>query len=978
MKLLWKSSAVLAASLFALLPWGSSAQVRPRLSGPIDSSSRITVKGSHPPITSSAPDLGEVSPSFAIHGMSLVFSRSAAQQAALDALLTAQQTVGSPEYHQWLTPDQFAAEFGVADTDLATAENWLQQQGFTIDGVARSRNRIFFSGTAALVNSAFGTTMHNYRGADGATHFAPSSDISLPTSLASVVLAVTNLSSFRPHAHIKLTPHAAGAQFTSSVSGSHYLQPGDLKLMYDVTPLVSQGYTGVNQGIAIVGQSFVNLLDVAAFQSAAGISAQTPTLVLMPHTGSAYFSSGDEAESDLDLEYSSTMAPGAQIYFVYTGNNTNAGAFDALEYAVDERIAPIISSSYGNCEPVLTSTTISALDVYLQQAAAQGQTVLSAAGDAGSTDCYGVDGASTAEQEELSVDYPASSPYVTGMGGSEIPTADAEASNSTFWTQASSSDVITSLKAYPGEQVWNDDSSYGSPDSGGGGTSVVEARPSWQSGTIGGVAIPSGNFRLVPDISLVASNYNAPLLFCTSDTTAWQSGQVGSCTSGFRDTSTGDLTIAGGTSFDAPTFAGMLALMNQALNSTGQGLINPTLYSLAGNSTTYASAFHDITSGGNQCTLGATICGTGSQTTSYAAETGYDEASGLGSVDFNNLLTAWPKPSSASLMTSTTKVTAATTTPASGAADVVTITVAQYNPLTPAVTVPTGSVTISVDGTSAGSYPLTNGVATYTFSSTTSGSHVIVATYGGSGTFAGSTGSLALSVGTIVPTGSFALSANPSSFTIAPGATQTFTLTATPSSGYTGTVDISNIFYQPSTLNNFCASDTNGGVLTISGTAAATDTITFYTNASTCSSLGLQTAVRNAAGGTTIHLTKVHPSSLTIGSNRPASAPHPFGKAALPAALACLLLSFGFGGRSRKRRSTLARAGLSLAALAVLSLAGFGLTACSSSAKPSTTVTGSSGSSADTSAGTYTFVIYGNDSNDPVLQSQATVTMTVN
>jgi hypothetical protein len=145
---------------------------------------------------------------------------------------------------------------------------------------------------------------------------------------------------------------------------------------------------------------------------------------------------------------------------------------------------------------------------------------------------------------------------------------------------------------------------------------------------------------MVPDIALTASPVNAPLVFCTSDSTFWAKTQKSSCTSGLRDSSTGDITVGGGTSFDAPTVAGLVAIINQARNSSGQGVINPTLYSLAASSV-YATAFHDITSGGNQCLAGASYCSSPG-TTDFPATTGYDEASGLGSLDFNNLLTAWP------------------------------------------------------------------------------------------------------------------------------------------------------------------------------------------------------------------------------------------------------------------------------------------------------------------------------------------------
>src|SRR5207249_1800404 len=172
--------------------------------------------------------------------------------------------------------------------------------------------------------------------------------------------------------------------------------------------------------------------------------------------------------------------------------------------------------------------------------------------------------------------------------------------------------------------------------SSGGGVSTFTPKPGWQTGVPG---IPSGTFRLVPDISLSSSPNNAGYLFCSSDTLT---RVTGSCTNGFRDSSNVNLTVAGGTSFAAPIFAGMLAIINDKLNSTGQGVINSTLYTLAANSATYASAFHDITSGGNQCTAGTKICSTAGASQSPTTS-GYDQAPGVCTVALSNLMTACPR-----------------------------------------------------------------------------------------------------------------------------------------------------------------------------------------------------------------------------------------------------------------------------------------------------------------------------------------------
>jgi Pro-kumamolisin, activation domain/Bacterial Ig-like domain (group 3) len=945
----------------------ASAKPQPRITSPIDSSSRATLAGSRPPRAAAADDLGAVPSTLQLHGISLLFSRSAAQQTALDALVAAQQNPASPLYHQWITPDQYAAQFGVADSDIAAAESWLEQQGFSVDSVSRSHNRILFSGTAAQVASAFGAPLHYYLTPATALqpaqqHFAPSADLTLPSALASSVLAIGNLSDFHLLPHILRTPQSAQPRFTSSATGNHYLTPGDLATIYDITPAYNSGFTGSNQSIAVVGQSAVNLSDIANFQNAVGIAGKTPIVVLVPDSGTSVVEAdGDEAESDLDLEYSSTIAKGAQVYFVYTGNNTNFGAFNSIEYAIDNLVAPVVSSSYGDCEPNLAQSGYNENNSFLEQAAAQGQTVVSAAGDDGSTDCYGeYKSTQTAQNEQLAVDFPASSQYVTGVGGTEFPTADVAAGNNTYFDAQSSTDIISSAKSYIPEMVWNDDvaaASDGCPgtdceplSAGGGGVSVFTAQPTWQAGTIGGVAIPNNGHRMVPDIAMTASPFNAPLAFCTSDKTFWGTGQTASCTVGLRDgSSTGVLTVGGGTSFDAPTFSALVAIINQAKNfTTGQGVINPTLYSLAATSA-YATAFHDITSGGNQCLSGATYC-MSPGTTDYAATTGYDEASGLGSIDFFNLLTAWPSTTTTgSLLSTSTTLTAATITPASGAADAITITVA---PVATNTLIPSGTVSVSVDGGTATSLQLTAGVATYSFSSTTAGAHVVTATYSGDTTFATSTGSITLTVGSAVPTGSFALAVSAAAVTVAPGASTTGTLTITPSGGFTGTVTLTTS--SAPTLTNGCIVLASSSVA-ITGTTAGTANYTINTSDVPCPSGSVR------PGSPT--------SSQVVARNPTPRHSSPWKQLPLPASLAGAFLLLPL--RRSRVRSKLLAASLALGLVFSLSFSGLALIGCGGSTTTNNNVTTTTN---DTPAGTYIITITGTSGTTT---SSATVTLTV-
>jgi len=641
------SGGLLAAAFLCAQATVASAQQPNRLFEDIDARSAVVLPGSVNPRATARNDAGRLDPATPLHGVTIYFQPTADQQAQLDALVQEQQTTGSPNYHTWLTPAQYASRFGLSDSDLAKIQTWLESHGFNIDRVAASHTSISFSGTAAQVEYAFQTEMHRYQFA-AETHFANAADLSIPAALLGVVRSVRNLDDFRPRPAFRPSPASVQPSYTSAQSGDHFLTPKDVATIYDINAAYNSGYTGSGQSIAVVGQSAVSVADIAAFQNAAGLTVKSPNMTLVPGSGTAATVPGDQAESDLDLEYAGGIAPGATVDFVYVGNNKNYGVFDALQYAVDTKLAPVISISYGTCETSLTSSDFSTLEAIMEQGASQGQTIVAASGDDGSTDCYdptGAGGLTTAQQEALSVNYPASSAYATGIGGTEFLPADVAASNTTYWESASGSDRISSALSYIPEQAWNDDSAsvgakYGAQyalSSTGGGVSVFTPRPSWQSGVPG---IASGSFRLVPDVSLSSSPENAPYLYCTSDTSSWSTGQKASCNSGFRDSATQDLTAAGGTSFATPIFAGMLAIINQKENSGGQGVANKTLYSLASNAATYATAFHDTTVGGNQCTAGASYC-SAAGSSEYPATVGYDEATGLGSVDFYNLMNAW-------------------------------------------------------------------------------------------------------------------------------------------------------------------------------------------------------------------------------------------------------------------------------------------------------------------------------------------------
>ncbi len=829
MKQLLKSVAAALAAATWLCANSGAAQLPSRIAGQIDTSERVEIAGTatHRPATSTV--VGQLPGNTQLTRMGLVLAPSAAQEADLEQLLADQVNPSSPHFHQWLTPAQFGARFGVSAADLTKIEGWLTSQGFDIVSVPASRNTVFFSGTAATVESAFAVSMEQYR-RNGQVFFENSSNIKIPAALNGIVRGVTSLSSYRLKGNLvartksSLKANIAKPQYTDT-SGDHSLTPWDFRQIYSLNSLVNAGYTG-NVKIAVVGQSAVDTTQIGYFRQLTGQTNSTFNPVLVPNSGTSTEVSGDESESEIDIEYAGGTASGANIQFVYTGNGQNNGVFDSVIYAVTTDIAPIITMSYGGCETDYTTYASQTFEPYLQQANSQGQTVLVSAGDEDAATCDVVDsstGAATIASEGATVSYPASSPYVTAVGGTRFDEGSGD-----YWNSTNNS-FGGSATGYIPEIVWNEtnDPNNISQNNGvanivgtGGGASALFGKPSWQTGT----GVPSDGQRDLPDVAFDAAVYNDSYNYCSADTING-SGRLACTASTFGG-------LAGGTSFSAPNFAGMLAIVEQKNAVTGGlGNINPAIYSLAAGSSSSA-VFNDVTSGNNivPCIVGTPDCTSG--TLGYVAGVGYDQTTGWGSVNgaaFATALAAQVAPAKA------TPIITVSATPAGPIINTaVTLTAAVTSAST--TTVPTGTVQFTIDGASVGSETIASGSATYTVSAgfTTAGTHTVVATYSGDGNYGAATSTLDLIVGASVSTsGTFSLASSPATLSISSSGSGAETITVTPAGGFLGVVSFVATESGSSALNA-CYALPNATVAAGGGSA----TLSIFTSTADCATAG--------------------------------------------------------------------------------------------------------------------------------------------
>ena len=848
--------ALLVGMVLLLVPGIAAAQgsvARPRIAAQVNESALTVLRGNTHPLARRLNDQGAVADSLPLRRMLLLLRRGPDEDAALKQLMDRQQSNASPNYHQWLTPQQFGQQFGPADADIQIVSNWLQSHGFQIAKVSAGRTLIEFSGTAGQVRNAFHTEIHRYL-VNGEQHFANNSDPQIPAALAPVVAGPVTLHDFpkKPQSRnlgVFRKSMATGKMvplfgFAGCGTECNAVGPGDFAKIYHVDSLWSPGINGhlidgAGQTIAITGDSEICTAsspdftsscagndDVAMFRSLFGLPPNPPNVIVDgPDPGFNV----DETEGDLDVQWSGAVAKNATIDFVIAEQTETTSGIDlAAEYIVDNNLAPVLSESFGLCELFLGTNGNLFEAALWEQAAAQGITVIVASGDNGSAGCDDstLPTPNAAQVFGAGVSGVASTPFNVAVGGTDFDvTLPAPGSyQTTYWGPNTTVGGIVDVSAlsYIPETSWNDSCAQSftaaltgctslpnlssvNIDAGSGGQSNCASentvgtnttctgaysKPSWQTVATGS-GLTAGNdlFRDIPDISLFAGTGQVGRSFyviCEADI------MTGICnvTAGFVD-----VQVAGGTSASAPSFAGIMALVNQnmAVNhptlSARQGNANYVLYNLAAkqsalNCNSSASGgpnsacnFNDVTKGNNSvpCLGGSFGCsdttvstttygvletsstGAPSGTLAFNAGTGLDLATGLGSINATNLVSNWATAVGAFTPTTTTLCVTTTAPPAACAAAPITITHGDtvyvnisVTP-TPGTTPPTAEdVSLIGSGTTApvdlftsndylvsnaDIYPLTNGSIGTTTKYLVGGSYNVIAHYAGDGTF---------------------------------------------------------------------------------------------------------------------------------------------------------------------------------------------------------------------------------------------------
>jgi subtilase family serine protease len=498
-------------------------------------------------------------------------------QAGLTNYIAGLSNTASADYRHFLSTEQFAQRFGASASSVDAVRDYFESFGLRVGSLSRGRLVLHVKGTTTDIANAFAAHVDTLRRSSGALVAQLSSKGTVPSSVAHHIAGIAGLSSVVQPSTNLIPSHVSSntalpttcpddggeTGTTPNVNGGY--TPFQFAQLYGLSALWANNTTGSGQTVAVYELSAYDPGDLATFLDCYGLNPQiTPVSVDGGPTG------GYDDEPTLDIEEIAAMAPGASIE-IYQGPNDSNGPTDVYQQIADDDTASIVSTSWGTCEGDPSGDPAAEQPIY-EQMAAQGQTIVSAAGDAGSSDCNGI------TNNDPAVDDPASQPYVTGVGGLSV-------------------NDISPLS----ETVWNTPVSTGDAGAGGGGVSTLWSRPSWQNAP--GISA-SDTMRLVPDLSTDADPNTGFIQYYTG------SG-AGAC----HQNCEAGWNSVGGTSIGSPMVSSLVAVAAQACGTARLGFINPSLYAMA------STGFVDVTTGSND------LYNVGE----FSAGVGYDEASGLGS-----------------------------------------------------------------------------------------------------------------------------------------------------------------------------------------------------------------------------------------------------------------------------------------------------------------------------------------------------------
>jgi pseudomonalisin len=601
---LWLFALTLSlASAYAQISDPLAVYPKDRVIGPIDEQTWVRVPGNIHLHARPEFDAGPTAPEQPMRGIIISLRRDPEQRAALDAFSAAVQNPRSPQYHKWLTPENFGTHFGVSQNDLDRVKAWLQSKGFTIGDVPAGHWTITFSGTAGRVEAAFRTPIRNYR-LDNQLYYANASDPQVPKALAGIVHGFAGLNNFPPHR----PPSAVAPRYEAN--GQYFLEPSDFATIYDVNPVYQNNLYAKGINIAVIEECTMDMTLALTYWSMEGIQQEgwwfanygnAPTCTTQSSMQEAY----------LDYEWAGAIAQQAQIWLVSSGDaDALLGAVTGVVNSgvgqngiTGSSFAPVITMSYGACSDPQNQSYAEMWSSLWQQAHVSGITAMVSSGDIGAAGCDAGDPPGQTEAVNgLSINAYCESPYAVCVGGTQFnDTADP----SMYWSAAGHA------LGYIPELAWNQTAANGGTGlwgASGGGYSTFTPKGSWQTGN-------TSQWRGAPDVALTASSPHDGYRLC-DDTSS--------------DCNETEYQAIGGTSAAAPSFAGIMALL---VGQNGpQGSVNQTLYALAARNDV-GLIFHDITSGNN------TVPGQ----TGYNAGPGWDPVTGLGSVDANALITNWSK-----------------------------------------------------------------------------------------------------------------------------------------------------------------------------------------------------------------------------------------------------------------------------------------------------------------------------------------------